>query len=186
MRGITIRPARPGDEAGVAMVHVRAWQHAYRGLLPDDYLDSLQAEDRVLRYTFGMRGPTAPHTILALDAVAEERSSVLGFATVVVADQDRALGELSALYVDPRSWNRGVGVALIAAARTELRERGCTEAFLWLLEGNARGERFYGRDGWAPDGTRRADTVWGNCPANHTRRHRLPRVARGRRSQRLG
>ena len=38
-----LRPAEPADAMGVARVHVRAWQVAYRNLLPDDYLDSLQA-----------------------------------------------------------------------------------------------------------------------------------------------
>ncbi len=32
---------------------------------------------------------------------------------------------------------------------------------LWVLIGNDRAERFYAKDGWSPDGTRRTDTVWG-------------------------
>jgi hypothetical protein len=42
----TVRPARPDDALPVAGVHVRSWQAAYRGLLPDDYLDGLRAEER--------------------------------------------------------------------------------------------------------------------------------------------
>ncbi|HEX7941818.1 MAG TPA: hypothetical protein VF488_08420 [Gemmatimonadaceae bacterium] len=30
-----------------------------------------------------------------------------------------------------------------------------------MLVGNARAHRFYERDGWPTDGTRRSDTVWG-------------------------
>lgn len=56
---------------------------------------------------------------------------------------------------------RGVGTALIDAARARLVSLSFTEAFLWLLAGNVRAERFYRRDGWAPDGTRRSDVVWG-------------------------
>jgi len=33
-----LRPAEPDDALAVARVHVRAWQAAYRTLLPDDYL----------------------------------------------------------------------------------------------------------------------------------------------------
>ena len=34
-----LRPAEPADAMDVARVHVRAWQVAYRNLLPDEYLD---------------------------------------------------------------------------------------------------------------------------------------------------
>ena len=46
---LTVRRATPEDAAGVAGVHVRSWQVAYRGLLPDDYLDGLRPEDRMAR-----------------------------------------------------------------------------------------------------------------------------------------
>jgi hypothetical protein len=46
---ISLRPAVPGDSLAVARIHVRAWQTAYRGLLPDAYLDGLRAEDRAAR-----------------------------------------------------------------------------------------------------------------------------------------
>jgi len=55
-----LRPAQPADAAAVARVHVRSWQVAYRGLLPDEYLDGLQPEDRAPHYTFGDRGPGRP------------------------------------------------------------------------------------------------------------------------------
>jgi GNAT superfamily N-acetyltransferase len=70
-------------------------------------------------------------------------------------------GELCALYVDPEWWGRGVGAALILAARVRLVEQGFRDAVLWLLNGNTRADRFYRMDGWAPDGLSRTDTVWG-------------------------
>lgn len=33
-----LRPAQPEDALAVARVHVRSWQAAYRGLLPDDHI----------------------------------------------------------------------------------------------------------------------------------------------------
>ncbi len=47
-----LRPAEPADAMAVARVHVRSWQAAYRGLLPDAYLDGLRPEDRAARYDF--------------------------------------------------------------------------------------------------------------------------------------
>ncbi len=39
-----IRHARLGDEAGIANVHVKSWKSTYKGLVPDSFLDSLNAE----------------------------------------------------------------------------------------------------------------------------------------------
>lgn len=142
-----LRPAVPADALAVARVHVRAWQTGYRGLLPDGYLDGLRAEDRAARYTF--ERTDGPRTTVAIIGGA-----VVGFSTIHGA-------ELSALHVDPDAWGGGVGRALIARARAELAAAGVTEAQLWLLAGNARAQRFYERDGWTTDGTRRTDTVWG-------------------------
>jgi hypothetical protein len=52
---VAIRYAVPDDATPVAQVHVRAWQVAYRGLLPAAYLDTLRFEDRAARYTLRYR-----------------------------------------------------------------------------------------------------------------------------------
>jgi ribosomal protein S18 acetylase RimI-like enzyme len=152
------RPAEPADALHVARVHVRSWQAAYRGLLSDDYLDGLSAEDRARRYTFDATGPLDPATIVALD---DER--LCGFATTVPArDADVAgQGELAALYVDPDWWGRKIGVRLVAMARESLLKRGFEAAVLWVMVGNDRAQRFYRKDGWCPDGARRTVEVWG-------------------------
>lgn len=142
----------------VACVHVRSWQIAYRNLLPQDYLDQLRPEDRAARYEFGNPDPQRPQTIVAV-----EDGTVCGFATTMPSrDSDLAAhGELAALYVDPAHWNRKIGAALVAAARKQLLDQGCRKAMLWVLQGNARADRFYRIDGWMPDGVSRTDTVWG-------------------------
>lgn len=43
---VEVRPARIGDERAIAEVHVHTWQAAYRGQLPDAFLDSLSVECR--------------------------------------------------------------------------------------------------------------------------------------------
>ena len=55
---VQFRLAVPGDEQAVAVVHVRSWQVAYRGLMPDEYLDGLRPQDRADRYTFADQGNT--------------------------------------------------------------------------------------------------------------------------------
>jgi GNAT superfamily N-acetyltransferase len=152
---VQLRPAEPCDALPVARVHVRSWQVAYRNLIPDNFLEQLRPEDRAERYDFAACDVRKPRTILAV-----EGSTILGFATTSPS-RDTDLpnhGELCALYVDPPHWGRGIGVALISAARASLAELGFRNALLWVLVGNDRAERFYRSDRWAPDGIRRTDS----------------------------
>jgi GNAT superfamily N-acetyltransferase len=155
---VLIRKALRGDADAVARVHVRSWQVGYRGLLGDLYLDGLRPEERGDSYRFDSDDPDDPATIVAV-----RRDEICGFATTAPARDGDAVGsgELCALYVDPRWWGSGIGRALIAAARARLVDQGFGAAVLWVLVGNDRAERFYVRDGWAPDGSRRVDEVWG-------------------------
>lgn len=161
-----LRPAEPEDALAVARVHVRSWQAAYKGLLPDDYLDQLRPEDRASKYDFASLDPLKPRTLVAV-----EEGLIQGFATtrlvpaaIVTPSPEldpKHWGELCALYVDPEHWGCGMGVALAEAARAHLFSLGMQNAYLWVLAGNLRAERFYQRDGWVPDDARRTDTLWG-------------------------
>ncbi|MGC7101981.1 N-acetyltransferase family protein [Amycolatopsis lurida] len=150
-----IRPAETGDELGVATVHVRSWQAAYRGLLPDDYLDGLRPEDRAAQYTFGTTGRINP--IVAVDG-----DTIRGFATFGPSrdNNDGTEGELYAIYVHPGHWGGGYGRALIAEARRLLAQR-YRDAIVWVLVGNDQARRFYLADGWSDEGTRRTDEMFG-------------------------
>jgi GNAT superfamily N-acetyltransferase len=131
---------------------------AYRTLLPADYLDQLRPEDRAQKYDFASLDPRKPQTIVAV-----EEGLIHGFATTAPSRNPDlpGHGESYALYVDPEQWGRGIGVALISAARTRLFRLGFRNAVLWVLAGNIRAEHFYQIDRWAPDGLRRTDSVWG-------------------------
>lgn len=154
---MNLRPAVPADAMAVARVHVRAWQVAYRSLMPDDYLAGLRPEGRAQRYDFASLDPARPRTLVSVEA-----DTILGFATISPARDEGAAGqgELCALYVEPDCWGRGIGRALASAARGELYRLGFTAALLWVVAGNARAEQFYRADGWTPDGLHRPQQVW--------------------------
>lgn len=165
-----VRPAVPEDAYDVAQVHVRSWQSAYRGLIAQEYLDSLKPEVWASRYTFGRMGLQMPSTLVAVDG-----STICGLATTgLCRDKDLSnFGELMAIYVDPAYMRTGVGRLLMTAARERLRGVGVMEALLWVLDGNVRARRFYERDGWRFDGTRRTVT-YGNVPVEEVRYRRTP------------
>lgn len=154
---MNLRPAVPDDAMAVAEVHVRAWQAAYRGLMPAEHLAGLRPQERARRYEFASLDPTQPRTLVAVEA-----DTVLGFATVSSARDEEAggQGELCALYVEPDCWGRGIGQALASAARSELYRLGFRRAVLWVVAGNARAQRFYRGDGWTADAMHRPRQVW--------------------------
>nr|WP_228047558.1 GNAT family N-acetyltransferase [Saccharopolyspora sp. HNM0983] len=157
--------AAPADARAVARLHVRAWQVAYRGLLPDEHLDSLSVEQRAARYRFGS-GPLTT-------ALARESGDLLGFVTFGPAGDEAGAGQVHALYVDPAAWRRGTGAALLEHAQNRLRAAGFGAAMLWVLAANDRARSFYARHGWRPDGGRRTECLGGRA-VDEVRHRRRP------------
>lgn len=154
-----IRAPRPDDAPGLGEVHVRAWQVGYRGVMPDEYLDGLSVEDRTRMWVEVLaREPR----VGAQRLLAEADGRVVGFAAAgpEVGAEAPTVGELAVLNVHPDWWGRGVGPALLAAATDHLAE-AWRHAILWVATGNARGRRFYEREGWHADGESRTDEVFG-------------------------
>ncbi|GAA2310186.1 GNAT family N-acetyltransferase [Streptomyces caniferus] len=158
------------DIDAVSAVRVRGWQAAYRGLMPQAYLDAMTvaADAERRRSWFGRRSPEVA------DLVAERDGEVVGWACVGPArDPDIApgplelpaprptAGELLALYVSPVLIGTGVGRALLAAGTARARASGYLALYLWVVRGNTRALRFYERAGFVPDGAQEAYEVGG-------------------------
>ena len=155
---VTIRRATSGDAVALATVHVRSWQWAYQGQVPDAYLEQLGQ-------TLGER-IEARHTQLEHVPpeyrwwVAEYTGRLVGFAITRPSEESDAApltAEVLALYLDPEAVGRGIGRTLFAHAVADFRQRGFRQATLWVLESNARARRFYEAAGWTPDGGRKSE-----------------------------
>ncbi len=150
-----VRLATGEDADGIARVQERTWQVAYRHVFPVAELDRggfIQPErwrDRIARPPAGWR-----------TFVAEQDGVVTGFASVGPSRDERKVGELYAIYVDPQEWSTGTGRALLERAEAELRGNYAI-ATLWVLEDNPRARAFYERAGWSADGKRKAEARWG-------------------------
>ena len=153
-----VRAARAGDAAGLAEVHVRSWQAAYRGMVPQDHLDRMDPAQRLPGWQQWLRDIRPPGAILVLDP---GDGTVDGFVTVGAStepDTDPAVvGVVMAFYLRPDRWGRGGGRELMAAAQDHLAGVGFAEAVLWVLDVNDRARRFYEAAGWSPDGATQID-----------------------------
>ena len=159
MDGISIRDARELDAPTIASIHVRTWQHAYRGLMPDAYLDGLSVSDRLAMWSEILERP-APRTTLL---VVETGGSIVGFAMAGPSGDDQAsdaTAQLYTIYVEPGAMGHDLGAVLLRRTEQRLARFGFVEATLWVLTGNERGRRFYERHGWRPDGASKCERLW--------------------------
>ena len=109
-----IRQARKEDVRQIAEILVEDWQKAYRGIIADDYLDAMDAEQRyeieVKRYDQYV--------------VAAEGQEILGYAWNMMSDDEEADCEIIALYVRYNRRNGGIGKALMRNAMDSFRQAG--------------------------------------------------------------
>jgi RimJ/RimL family protein N-acetyltransferase len=150
---VAVRRAEPGDAPALAEVHVRAWQEAYPGLVPQDYLDALSVAERTRQWSRMLAATDWPRC--GTFVLEDDTGVVTGFVHLRPSEDDDAgddVGEVAALYLRAAAWGRGGGRALLASALAEFGRAGLTTATLWVLGTNDRARRFYERCGWEPDG----------------------------------
>ena len=150
-----VRLARGTDSRAIETIRVRGWQTAYRHVFPVDELDALPVDDERWRSRL-----TDPPPGWSTFVVEDGDGRVAGFSSVGPSRDERGLGELYAIYVDPAAWSTGAGRALIERAEEQLRAE-YDVATLWVLEDNPRARRFYERAGRTPDGALKAEERWG-------------------------
>jgi GNAT superfamily N-acetyltransferase len=138
---ITVRRAVAGDARAVAEVQVAGWEAAYRGLVPDAFLDAFTVEVRTARWVELLEQGSATYVTDG------------GFCSVIRPARDgSAPVELAALYVAPSRWRHGVGRALVntALARDE-------DVTVWVFAQNDRARSFYAALGFLEDGAEAVD-----------------------------
>lgn len=151
---IEITVARMEDAHAIAEVHVRSWQHAYQGLLPEQFLATLSVEQREFwwRETLA-RG--SPQVLVARDA--EGACGFVCFGASRDEDASPATAEIWAIYLLRRVWSRGVGQRLWQQALERLQAEGARRVTLWVLADNEQAIRFYQREGFsAQEASRRS------------------------------
>jgi ribosomal protein S18 acetylase RimI-like enzyme len=134
------------DELG--RVHVRVWQEAYAGLLPDDYLAGLDPTFGPARWR--ERFGSSPEVSWWL---ARDEDGIVGMVTSGPGrDEDAPVDlELYAINVLRRAHGTGLADDLMAHAI------GDRPTYLWVLEGNDRAIAFYRRHGFADEGGRKPE-----------------------------
>ncbi|HYT69935.1 MAG TPA: GNAT family N-acetyltransferase [Gemmatimonadales bacterium] len=151
------RRAGVADAEAIARLHIASWRAAYRGLLPDAFLDSQDLAER----TDMWRGKLTDSSTTVL--VAEAAAGMLGFCACGPShdpDADTStVWEIYNLHVTPDLRGGGIGGRLFDAAVSLGLQHGARDLTLWVLHGNSPAERFYQHKGMTPDGARQSRAV---------------------------
>lgn len=139
-----LRPATADDMAAVADLWHAGWHDAHPGHVPDGL-----TAGRTLAEFHG-RAPSR----VADTTVAEVDGRLAGFV-MVVGD------EVEQVYLDAAHRGSGVATTLLDESLRQVAAAGHPEAWLAVVEGNARARRFYERCGWRDAGALPYEVVSG-------------------------
>jgi len=154
----TIRKAVPEDAYERAVCHISSWRSAYKGIVPDEYLNSMSAEERSERYKKQIE---ENNEVLFYNAIYENK--IIGLLCISKSrDEDKLnAGEVGAIYLIEEFWGKGYGREMMNFAIDTLKNMGYNEIILWVFEENNRARRFYEKCGFTFSGEKAIMNIGG-------------------------
>lgn len=140
-------------------VHVDGWRWGYRGLMPDDFLATMDAEQRAAMWSRVLDDEERAGGVFLAE---DDNGESVGFIWVYAINDRPGVWELPSIYVAERAAGAGYGGALMERAIEHVPAEGGTSMELWVLDTNAATRAFYEHKGWKlVEGTAQTDEVWG-------------------------
>ena len=148
---LQIRLATPYDIPEMIEVHRLSWEAAYRGIIPDSYIEEMNTR-RPGSFT-AMITPenTTQHIIIREGTVV----GILGIDEPRDEDLDSQYYELQGIYLHPDYYRQGIGSEAMEFAYSLARNLGKTFMVLWVLDENQAATDFYEMQGFCADGASR-------------------------------
>jgi GNAT superfamily N-acetyltransferase len=150
---VRLRPGTRADIPELARL-VRACDERQREWTgPDVPIPGIEEEELEWELRFARAGAW----VHAAECDDGTLAGVVALHRGTVSTEDRTqvdgLGHVSAVFVHPDHWRRGIARALLDAAEEAMRAAGMDRAQLWTIEGSPA-ERLYTALGWRRDGRR--------------------------------
>ena len=136
-----IRYITPADDKmTISKIYEESWKYAYKGIIPQDYLESLPEGRWVANLENSNWG-----TLVCVDS-----GRIVGTSSFCESrlNQFSGWGEIISIYLLPDYMGRGVGKVLFQSVVAELMKMGYRNIYLWVLEVNLRARRFYEKEGF--------------------------------------
>lgn len=154
MHMVEVRALTPTDDlTAVGELYALSWKHHYMGILPDTYLERLTGD----RWSALLWAD--PSSSIA----AFEDGKPLGAATLAFPrDEEReGYGEVTSIYLHPEAKNRGLGRKLMEKAMQQLRDEGCENVCVWVMEPCRSAIGFYEHIGFRFSGRKNQEMYGG-------------------------
>lgn len=128
------------DRMAISKIYEESWKCAYKGIIPQQYLDSIPAG----RWAAKADNPTQK-TLLCIDD-----GKMVGTSSFCKSrfEQFCDWGEVVSIYFLPEYMGKGYGKILMESVVAELKRQGYENIFLWVLEENIRARHFYEQFGF--------------------------------------
>jgi ribosomal protein S18 acetylase RimI-like enzyme len=131
------RKAELQDAEGLAYVHVHSWRTTYRGIVSEDYLESLSIVEREKRWVSILSD--SHHTYVC----QKEDGEIVGFVSIGKERSGKYEGELYAIYLLENYQGKGIGKELFEIAWEELKNMGFNCMWIWVLKENPSKHFYY-------------------------------------------
>ena len=145
--------ASSDDRTAISRVYEESWKYAYRGIIPQKFLDALPESrwaDKIDTPGWNMM-------------VCIENGEYIGTSSFGKSRFENYpdAGEVISIYLLPDYMGKGYGSKLMDAVINELRKQGFIEVFLWVLEENKRARQFYEKYGFESTNEYLEDNIGG-------------------------
>jgi len=134
---ISIRAATEHDTVAISHVHVQSWRTTYAGIVPEEYLATLNEANRALLWREWLTRDIPVY-------IADLDGEIVGFISggAIREPVQTYDAELYAIYLLEQAQRRGIGTALLKELAESLLSKGFTSMIVWVLETNPR-RNFY-------------------------------------------
>lgn len=128
-----IRHASINDSKQIAKVHIKAWQETYGGIISQQYINSLNYEEKVEKWNSNIA--KKDNIVLVAE---DEACGIVGFAFCGINNEIEYKYDMDfhALYLLKEYKRRGIGKKLFKAMKKEVLQLGYESLIVWALEDN--------------------------------------------------
>jgi len=138
---ISVRMAQAEDINRISLVLATSWKAAYRGIVDDDYLDSLKDDHWVDFLTARLSGSAI------FSMVLQEKQEIVGASILGKSEKENDVHMIS-LYLLPDKIGQGFGHAFYSEIEKEMRSKDFSKCLIDVLENNERAIKFYKAHGF--------------------------------------
>lgn len=138
-----IREATISDAFSIAKVHIDSWLTTYKGIVSDDYLNSLSYSQKEKAWVNIIND--AQKNTKYIYVAHDDNNGIIGFTSFgIERESDTTFkGEIYAIYIIKQYQNKGIGKLLFNSAIKKLNELNIHSMLIWALEENKQACRFY-------------------------------------------